>query len=154
MKILRPNPERILKTQIFQTIRSYVFVAWFPDLSVTIRICILPYLYNLKRQTETNLARILKYIWFSKIIVQNGHSLQSKCEVRKWKHVIWNLSIPLWGYQFSMGHVTSVHQGLCFPRANTLGTRLVTSLTQNSGNNKKIWYLDDHLIKFNETWHT
>jgi hypothetical protein len=21
-----------------------------------------------------------------------------------------------------MGHVTSVHQGLCFPRANTLGT--------------------------------
>jgi hypothetical protein len=62
MKILRPNPERILKTQIFQTIRSYVFVAWFPDLSVTIRICILPCLYNLKRQTETNLARILKYM--------------------------------------------------------------------------------------------
>jgi hypothetical protein len=128
MKILRPNPERILKTQIFQTIRSYVFVAWFPDLSVTIRICILPCLYNLKRQTETNLARILKYIWFSKIIVQNGHSLQSKCEVRKWKHVIWDLSIPLWGYQFSMGHVTSVHQGLCFPRANTLGTRLWIAL--------------------------
>jgi hypothetical protein len=46
------------------------------------------------------------------MIVQNGHNLQSKCEVRKWKHVIWYFSIPLSDYQFSMGHVTSPDQGL------------------------------------------
>ena len=43
----RPNPERI-KGQIFQNIRSYVFVAGFPDLSVAIRIYSLAYLYYLK----------------------------------------------------------------------------------------------------------
>jgi hypothetical protein len=43
----RPNPERI-KGQIFQSIRSYVFVAWFPDLSVAVRIYSLAYLYYLK----------------------------------------------------------------------------------------------------------
>jgi hypothetical protein len=43
----RPNPERI-KGQIFQSIRSYVFVAWFPDLSFAIRIYSLAYLYYLK----------------------------------------------------------------------------------------------------------
>ena len=30
----------------------------------------------------------------------------------------------------------------------------VTSLTRNSGNNKKILYFGDRLIKFNETWRT
>jgi hypothetical protein len=49
------------------------------------------------------------------INVQNGHSLQSMCEVRKWKHVIWDFSIPLLGYQFPLGHVTSSDQGLSFP---------------------------------------
>jgi hypothetical protein len=34
--------------QIFHSIRSYVFVAWFPDLSVAIRIYSLACLYNLK----------------------------------------------------------------------------------------------------------
>jgi hypothetical protein len=43
----RQNPEKI-KGQIFQSIRSYGFVVWFPDLSVAIRICILACLYNLK----------------------------------------------------------------------------------------------------------
>jgi hypothetical protein len=71
-----------------------------------------------------NIASILKYIWFSKMIVQNGHSLQSKCEVWKWKHVIWDFSIPLLAYQFSMGHVTSPDQGLSSKRGKSLGTRL------------------------------
>jgi hypothetical protein len=44
---LRPNPV-LFQSQIFQSIRSYVFVAWFPDTSVAIRICILACLYNLK----------------------------------------------------------------------------------------------------------
>jgi hypothetical protein len=45
---LRPNPV-LFQSQIFQSIRAYVFVAWFPDLSVSaIRICILACLYNLK----------------------------------------------------------------------------------------------------------
>jgi hypothetical protein len=44
---LRPNPV-LFQSQIFQSIRSYVFVAWFPDMSVAIRICILACLYNLK----------------------------------------------------------------------------------------------------------
>jgi hypothetical protein len=34
------------------------------------------------------------------MIVQNGHSLQSKCEMRKWKHVLWDFSIPPLGYNF------------------------------------------------------
>jgi hypothetical protein len=58
------------------------------------------------------------------MIVQNGHSLQSKCEVRKWKHVIRDFSIPLSGYQFSMWHVTSPDQGLSSKRGKSLGTRL------------------------------
>jgi hypothetical protein len=44
---LHPNPEK-KKGQIFQSMRSYVFIAWFPDLSVAIRICVLACLYNLK----------------------------------------------------------------------------------------------------------
>ena len=58
------------------------------------------------------------------MIVQNGHSLQSKCEVRKWKHVIGDFSIPLLGYQFSMGHMTSPDQGFSSTRGKSLGTRL------------------------------
>jgi hypothetical protein len=30
----------------------------------------------------------------------------------------------------------------------------VISVTWDSGNNKKVWYLGDRLIKFNETWYT
>ena len=30
----------------------------------------------------------------------------------------------------------------------------VTSMTRDNGNNKKVWYLGDYLIKFNETWYT
>jgi hypothetical protein len=26
--------------------------------------------------------------------------------------------------------------------------------TWDNGNNKKVWYLGEYLIKFNETWHT
>jgi hypothetical protein len=49
-------PERI-KGKTFESMRSYVFVAWFPDLSVAIRICILGCLYNLK----ANRNQISKY---------------------------------------------------------------------------------------------
>jgi hypothetical protein len=72
-----PEPRDNKRANISKHIRSYVFVAWFSDLSVSIRIYSLACLYNLK--AETNLASILKYIWFTKTIVQNGHSLQSKC---------------------------------------------------------------------------
>jgi hypothetical protein len=123
-----PEPRENKRANISKHIRSYVFVAWFPDLSVAIRICILACLYNLKanRNQFTDLASILKYIWLSKMIVQNVHSLQSKCEVRKWKHVIWDFSILLLGYQFFMGHVTSSDQGFSSTRGKSLGTRLVT----------------------------
>jgi hypothetical protein len=73
--------------------KAYDHIAWFPDLSVARRICSSACLYNLK--ANRNLASILKYTWFSKMIVQNGHSLQSNCEVRKWKHVIWDFSLTL-----------------------------------------------------------
>jgi hypothetical protein len=108
---LRPNPETI-KGQIFQSIQSYVFVALISWLSFAIRIYSLACLYNLKAN-KTKFSKYFEvYIWFSKMIVQNRHSLQSRCEVRKWKHVIWDFSIPLLGYQFSIGHVTSPDQGL------------------------------------------
>ena len=119
-----PEPRDNKSANISKHIRSYVFVAWFSDMSVALRICSLACLYDLKAN-RNNLASILKYIWFSKMIVQNGHSLQSKCEVRKWKHVIWYFSIPLLGYQFSMGHVTSPDQGLSSKRGKSLGTRLL-----------------------------
>jgi hypothetical protein len=30
----------------------------------------------------------------------------------------------------------------------------VTSMSWDNGNNKKVWYLGEYLIKFNETWDT
>jgi hypothetical protein len=125
-----PEPRIISQSQIFQSIRSYVFVAWFPDMSVAIRICLLACFYNLK----ANRNQFSKYFEVYTILkddcteqLQNGHSLQSKCEMRKWKHVLCDFSIPpplALGLQFSMGHVTSVHQGLCSTRGKSLGTRL------------------------------
>ena len=45
MKLHEPQDN---KRAVFQSIQSYVFVAWFPDLSVAIRIYSLACLYNLK----------------------------------------------------------------------------------------------------------
>ena len=106
-----------IRGQIFQSIWSFVFVACF-------RCCCYKNLHfsifvNLKAN-RNQFRSILKYIWFLKMIVQNGHSLQSKCEVQRWKHVIQDFSIPLLGYQFFMGHVTSTDQGF----SSTRGMRL------------------------------
>ena len=66
-------------------------------MSVAIRICLLACLYNLK----ANRNQFNKYFEVYMILkddcteqLQNGHSLQSKCEMRKWKHVLCDFSIP------------------------------------------------------------
>jgi hypothetical protein len=58
---LRPNLERI-KEQIFQSIRPYVFITLFPDLSVATKVCSLACLYNLKANRDQFVASIFKYI--------------------------------------------------------------------------------------------
>jgi hypothetical protein len=71
------------------------------------------------------------------MIVQNGHSLQTKCELRKWKDVIWDFPILLLDYHFFMGHVTSSSQGLSnglsSTRGKSLGTRLRKGLVTAHG---------------------
>ena len=39
-------------------------------------------------------------------------SLQMKCNVFMWKHVIWHFSLSPLGNKFLESHVTSRHQGL------------------------------------------
>jgi hypothetical protein len=111
---LRPNPQRI-KGQIFQSIRSYVFVAWFPDLSVAIRICILACLYILK----ANRNQFSKYFEIYMI-------LKDDCTERPLLAIeVWNSS-PLLGYQ-NVLWVTwpASARVLSSTRGKSLGTRLV-----------------------------
>ena len=109
MKLL-PIPEKI--SEQFQCIWSYIYIAGFPGLSVAIKICSSACFHSLN-------ASILKYIWFSNMIVQNGHSLQSKYKMGNWKHVIRDFSLTPLYYQFSMA---------TWPAT----TRLCLSLTKKS----------------------
>jgi hypothetical protein len=133
---LRLNPEKI-KGQIFQSIRSYVFVAWFPDLSVAIRICILACLYNWK----ANRNQFSKYFEVYMILKDDCterplHAIEVRsaevetCNMR--------LCIPLLGYQFFMGHVTSYDQGFSSTRWKILGSRLCVLMMYKEVQSKQL----------------
>jgi hypothetical protein len=129
---LRPNPV-LFQSQIFQSKRSYVFVAWFPDMSVAIRICILACLCNL----NANRNQFSKYFEVY-MILKDDCTEQPLLAIEVWnaevETCIMRLFHPPLGLQFSVGHVTSVHQGLCSTRGKSLGTRLVYGVIMHAGN--------------------
>jgi hypothetical protein len=101
--------------------RAYDHTFLLPDFLTCCYKNLFSIFLQFKSKQKSNLASIL---WFSKLIVQNTHSLRSKCKVRKWKHVIWYFSHTPSGNQFSVSHVTSSDQGHSSSRGKSLGTRL------------------------------
>ena len=109
-------------------IRFRCLISW---LVRSIRIYSLAGLYNLKAN-KTNFYFFSKY--FEVYMIQKddssgGHSLQSKCEVRKWKHVIWDqrLSHPPDRLSILYGSRDQPQPGYFLQperRGKSLGTRL------------------------------
>jgi hypothetical protein len=147
---LRPNPEKI-KGQLFQSIRSYVFVAWFPDLSVAIRICILACLYNLK----ANRNQFGKYFEVY-MILKDDCTERPLLVIEMWSAEVETCNMrlfhPLLGYQFSMGNVTRSDQGFSSTRGMSLGTRL-EQLHENTNKSTKFFFNKRTKWKYEQKHH-
>jgi hypothetical protein len=93
-----PSPRKHIRTISKHTIMR--FCCLISCLPVAIKIC-LAYCYNLKANTN----RIWQVFWSiydsQSWSVQNTQSLQSKCKVRKCKHVIWYFAYSPLGDQIS-----------------------------------------------------
>ena len=134
-----------IRGQIFQSIWSFVFVACF-------RCCCYKNLHfsifvNLKAN-RNQFRSILKYIWFLKMIVQNSHSLQSKCEVQRWKHVIRDFSIPLLRLSIFYGSRDQHRPGFFLHKRNEVGTLCINgniANLQHSKMSKSCMYIAKHI---------
>ena len=120
---IAPEPRDNKRANISKHIRSYVFIAWFSDLFVAIRIYSLTCLYNLK----ANRNQFSKYFEVY-MILKDDCTERSLLAIKVWSAEVETCNLILFhpplSYQFSIGHVTSPDQGLTSKRGKSLGTRL------------------------------
>jgi hypothetical protein len=123
-----PEPRDNKRANISKHIRSwlYVFVAWFSDLFVALRIYSLAFLYNLK----TNRNQFSKYFEVY-MILKDDCTERSLLAIEVWSAEVETCNLVLFHpplrlsiFYGSGDVVTSPDQGLSSKRGKSLGTRL------------------------------
>jgi hypothetical protein len=117
-----PEPQEN-KRAVFQSIQSYVFVAWFPDLSVAIRIYSLACLYNLK----ANRNQFSKYFEVY-MVLKDDCTERPLLAIDVWSAEVETCNLRLFHpplrLSISFGPRDQLRPGSFLPRRKSLGTRL------------------------------